>query len=504
MRFRHFLLILALAAAAGVVLYAMLIEPRRVVVEHVQVVLDDLPAELDGFRVVQLSDLEFQDNELDAHAQRVLAQANVLQADLIAITGDLIGTGSDYVKAVEGAASFTHSLRARHGVWVVRGENDFVQSMRANERFIREIPTSDVRVLINEAARINGYDLYVAGAEYQNFRPSWVTDFVIEQQQTERVLVARWSQRQSFNHYIGGDAQDWQDYEFSGRFYHTQAGGNVGVVAHSQIPRGLSRYYLLGHEGREYFVLRDSEGTRSASTGVTATPRTWYSFRLRIKNAPGFTDVRAKLWPSREVEPQTWQAIIQDDDPMRSTRGTVGLWTNGTARKLFDDLLVTALPSGLPTNAENLDGEIYLDEDFSGYMLGQNLSDWMEYGNDGEALRAAVQGLPPEATVILLMHSVDLAKQAAAEKVDLVLAGGTHGGQVRLPLLGALYTGTELGPRFSAGLFRFGGTQVYVNRGIGTSIVPLRFLAPPEITVLELRAASEAATFRQAASTGGD
>ncbi len=493
MRFRHFLLILALAAA-GIIAYGTLIEPRRVVVEHVQVVLDDLPAELDGFRLVQLSDLEFQDDELDSHAQRVLAQANALQADLIAITGDLIGTESDYVKAVDGAAAFTHSLRARYGVWVVRGENDFVQSMRANERFTQEIPASNVRVLVNEAAQINGYNLYVAGAEYQNFRPNWVTDFVVEQQQTERVLVGRWSQRQSFNHYSGGDGQDWQNYEFSGRFYHTQAGGNVGVVAYSQIPQGLSRYYLLGHEGREYFVLRDSEGTRSASTGVAATPRTWYSFRLRVKGAAGFTDVRAKLWPSREAEPLTWQAIIQDDDPMRSTRGTVGLWTNGTARKLFDDLLVTALPANLSAGTENLDGEIYLDEDFSGYMLGQNLSDWVEYGDDREALRAAVQGLPPEATVVLLMHSVDFAKQAAAEKVDLMLAGGTHGGQVRLPLLGALYTGTELGPRFSAGLFRFGGTQLYVNRGIGTSIVPLRFLAPPEITVLELRSAS----------TGGD
>ena len=504
MRFRRFLLILALAAATAALAYGTLIEPRRVVVEHVPVVLDDLPAELDGFRLVQLSDLEFQDDELDAHAQRVLAEANALQADLIAITGDLIGTGSDYVKAVDGAAAFAHSLRARHGVWVVRGENDFVQSMRANERFTQEIPASNVRVLVNEAARINDYDLYVAGAEYQNFRPNWVTDFVIEQQRTERVLVARWSQRQSFNHYSGDDAQNWQNYEFSGRFYHTQAGGNVGVVAYSQIPQGLSRYYLLGHEGREYFALRDSEGTRSASTGVAATPRTWYSFRLRIKSAPGFTDVRAKLWPSREAEPVTWQAIIQDNDSMRSTQGTVGLWTNGTARKLFDDLLVTALPSDVSVGADNLDSEIYLDEDFSGYMLGQNLSDWVEYGNDGEALRAAVRDLPPEATVILLMHSVDYAKQAAAEKVDLMLTGGTHGGQVRLPLLGALYTGTELGPRFSAGLFRFGGTQVYVNRGIGTSIVPLRFLAPPEITVLELRAASEAATFRQAASTGGD
>ncbi len=496
MRLRYLIVTFVLLLIASFLAYSIFIEPNRVVVEHVPVVLDDLPAELDGFRIVQISDLELWNRELDAHSQRVLAQVNALHGDLIAITGDLIGTGSNYEDALVGAAAFVHSLQAKYGVWIARGENDFVEPLHENERFLQEISAPDVHVLVNEAAQIggevDGQGLYIAGAEYMKLRPNWATDFVVEQQQSERVLSARWSQHESFNHYGGGNAQAWQNYEFSGRFYHARAGGQVGVVVYSQMLEGLYRYYSLGHEGQEYFLLRDSEGIRSASTGVEAMPRSWYSFRVRVENAEGFTDVRAKLWPAREAEPVTWQAIIQDDSPTRSTHGTVGLLANGVGPKLYDDLLVTALS---PTSAggEQPSNAVYLDEDFSDYILGQNLADWVEYGSDGEALQKAVRGLPEQATIVLLMHSVDLAKRAEREKVDLMLSGGTHGGQVRLPLLGALYTGTEMGPKYSAGLFRFGKTQVYITRGIGTSIFPIRFLAPPEITVLELRAASKTA-----------
>jgi predicted MPP superfamily phosphohydrolase len=70
--------------------------------------------------------------------------------------------------------------------------------------------------------------------------------------------------------------------------------------------------------------------------------------------------------------------------------------------------------------------------------------------------------------------------------IDLVLAGHTHGGQVRLPLVGALYSQTALGRKYAAGLFSFGKTTLYVNRGIGNALLPFRFLCRPEITVIHL------------------
>ena len=72
--------------------------------------------------------------------------------------------------------------------------------------------------------------------------------------------------------------------------------------------------------------------------------------------------------------------------------------------------------------------------------------------------------------------------------MDLYLAGHTHGGQLALPFYGALWTTSAYGQRFERGLSRVEETWVYVNRGIGMTafLPPVRFLARPEITVIEL------------------
>lgn len=72
---------------------------------------------------------------------------------------------------------------------------------------------------------------------------------------------------------------------------------------------------------------------------------------------------------------------------------------------------------------------------------------------------------------------------------DLVLARHTHGGQVRLPFVGALVTLTRIPRKYSAGLFYFGKTVLYVNRGVGLEgfLAPkIRLLCPPEIALLTI------------------
>jgi predicted MPP superfamily phosphohydrolase len=65
-----------------------------------------------------------------------------------------------------------------------------------------------------------------------------------------------------------------------------------------------------------------------------------------------------------------------------------------------------------------------------------------------------------------------------------VLAGHTHGGQVRIPGLGALYNSTWIGRKFDRGLFDFKGVPLYITAGVGTSIVPIRLFDPPEVTLV--------------------
>jgi uncharacterized protein len=89
---------------------------------------------------------------------------------------------------------------------------------------------------------------------------------------------------------------------------------------------------------------------------------------------------------------------------------------------------------------------------------------------------------------LLLAHHPDQAERArrALDSVDLVLSGHTHAGQVRLPFLGALVNSAERSDLYEAGVRRRPWTQVYTSRGIGTTHLPVRFLAPPEIALLTL------------------
>lgn len=88
--------------------------------------------------------------------------------------------------------------------------------------------------------------------------------------------------------------------------------------------------------------------------------------------------------------------------------------------------------------------------------------------------------------VVLLAHEPDFADiHSLDERVSLQLSGHTHGGQVRIPGIGAIITPTY-GKKYDQGLFNVNGMWVYTNRGLGSSPVPFRVNCPPEVTELTL------------------
>ncbi|WP_305044626.1 metallophosphoesterase [Geoalkalibacter sp.] len=114
----------------------------------------------------------------------------------------------------------------------------------------------------------------------------------------------------------------------------------------------------------------------------------------------------------------------------------------------------------------------------------------LDYPSAADALKKLQAQADPARVNLLLSHVPAFAHDLLDGRIDLLLCGHTHGGQVRLPLITPFYL-----PRFSepfvAGLYRVGpDTPLYVNRGIGTSLLPVRFLCPPEITLFELQAMS--------------
>ena len=87
---------------------------------------------------------------------------------------------------------------------------------------------------------------------------------------------------------------------------------------------------------------------------------------------------------------------------------------------------------------------------------------------------------------ILICHYPDVIFDPDISKVDLVLAGHTHGGQIRLPIFGALVNWSKLPLKYASGLSRHNGIILHVSPGFGTASLPLRFLCKPEATLLEL------------------
>lgn len=98
----------------------------------------------------------------------------------------------------------------------------------------------------------------------------------------------------------------------------------------------------------------------------------------------------------------------------------------------------------------------------------------------------AMKNVQSESTKILLVHEPDVAERIQVSGVDLQLSGHSHAGQVRIPFVGPVLT-SALGKTYNAGLYQTGSTTVYTNRGLGTTILPVRLFARPEITVLTIR-----------------
>lgn len=94
-------------------------------------------------------------------------------------------------------------------------------------------------------------------------------------------------------------------------------------------------------------------------------------------------------------------------------------------------------------------------------------------------------------SVLVLEHAPDVLPVLVTDpylkdKVNLLLAGHTHGGQVRFPVLGSLIVPSSYGQKYAYGHIKEGENDMFVTTGVGESILPFRFLVPPEIAVIEV------------------
>ena len=148
----------------------------------------------------------------------------------------------------------------------------------------------------------------------------------------------------------------------------------------------------------------------------------------------------------------------------------------------------------IPRIFEGLPITWLLDEVIALNLLGHNirlagLRCTRERSRDARRLRHILAQQSDETFTILLYHSPDLMPEAVDLGIDLYLCGHTHGGQLRLPLFGALMTSSDFWKRYEMGRYEEEGTTLYVSRGLGMEGLGApraRFLAPPEIILWTL------------------
>ena len=113
---------------------------------------------------------------------------------------------------------------------------------------------------------------------------------------------------------------------------------------------------------------------------------------------------------------------------------------------------------------------------------------------DVQDYESALGGVPADMPRILLSHNPDVAEYPelaeSGHRVDLIVSGHTHGGQIRFPLLGTPGIPSQYGQKYASGLVQGPVCPVFISRGLGLAALPLRWGVPPEVAVLEFHPAS--------------
>ena len=181
----------------------------------------------------------------------------------------------------------------------------------------------------------------------------------------------------------------------------------------------------------------------------------------------------------RFVEPET---IAENLKELRARRGVFAVlgnhdwWLNGErVRRALESAGIRVL--------ENDAARVEFDSGKAIWLAG--LADLWTRRPDIPGTLAKVTD---DAPVIAFTHNPDIFPNMP-RRVILTIAAHTHGGQVNIPLVGRPIVPSDYGQRYAAGLIVEDGRHLYVTTGIGTSIIPVRFRVPPEITVLTMKAA---------------
>ena len=459
---------IAAAVFAGILSYATLVEPNRPLLRSVSV---PCPGLREPARLLVLADVDFP----GAAAGRALAvrAARDLRPDAVLIAGDLIDR--------TGLLSDPPTL-ARAGAWL-RGLDGGQRFLAPGEEESARLdalraawPGEAVTIGENEAfpldTRGGRVDLFVA--DVRTDPAPWGLDT----RGGRPVLASRGRFATSWASYEGPGATSWEAAEITLAFLiddrdalvELRFGWRPGASDFGgdgwRLERDAYRstFGLLPRAGASRRLAGRTESGYAPEVGI------WHRVRIVIDDDGTRTRLRARLWPERGVEPSVWLVDAVEEGPERRRAGSIGFAGRFGAQSLADLRVVAR--DGQVLLAERFDDRARFDRDWT---QPSRLAAWAR----------APSGLP---RVVLAHHPdvvLDLAR-IGAPPPSLVIAGHTHGGQVRIPGWGPLYTSSRLPRALAAGLSSWRGVPLFVTVGVGTSVLPARFLVPPEVALVTL------------------
>lgn len=454
-----------------------------------------LPLAAAPLSAVHLSDLHVASES--GVERRLLRRVAREKPDLILLSGDLISDTKDGTKLVahtRAAQAVLRELAAIAPVYAVQGHSEY------HGWVVAQLGASGLTWLSNEGRLVGGErPTLLLGLNQQVGRDELVSQ--PEPPFTQLNLDGRGAYGRAIagkpNHYSHYDPDPasltdepapyaWSGYEVSCEIRFADRDSEGAVALHSRYPLGEDRMLTFGRSspddgGSSSFLIfghGTGIGEGSLDTGIEPEPGRWYRLRARTQSGPDQVRMEAKVWPAEEAEPEGWQAWGVDRTPERLRAGTVGFWARegGVA---YRDLQVTSA-----------DGEVLLADP----LAGPDLPKGFRNGPRGSRLELALARspkVPPGTPTLVLTHVPDPILEAARWGIDAVLAGHTHGGQVRGPGF-AIITRTPLGRSFDRGTFDLPGanprgfTRLYINSGVGMSWLPIRFLCPPRYAVVRI------------------
>jgi predicted MPP superfamily phosphohydrolase len=247
----------------------------------------------------------------------------------------------------------------------------------------------------------------------------------------------------------------------TGDFIHFDSGLENILRLFDAVPRPrLASFGVLGNHDYTHYAMQE------------ALPRMWRTFRTQEQQRDQQRSLPARLGAAATRWPRYVRYVRNTPLDGRRTG------SNDVAR------LNTALEQWGMTMLHNCATHLYRPD----LGLDIHLAGVDDVLEGRPRLSDAIRAIPAGAPLILLSHNPDIIVSPQLPRVDLVLSGHTHGGQIKVPLWGPAHTQVAHVPRqHVSGFFRQGRTQIYITRGMGEGI-PLRFRAGPQITLIEVSA----------------